>query len=299
MRKTTERLAKLYLPPPLARLGKRLATYPRYWAQVRACRMGFERFGGLYPQQVLFVAGLPKSGTTWLMRMLCSYPGFHELLVPEATAYEMAVGRSHDYEMPEDMFSRFDEMLVVARMHVPGSPNNAKMLLESGIKYVVLYRDLRDVAVSHYFYVRQTPWHPECPTYRTLSPEEGLKVIADKTLATFVDWVQSWKQNADPELGLSVRYEDLLTDSTSTLTQIARHFELDSSPEVVREIIEDHSFTRLSGGRGRGEEETGSFFRKGIVGDWRNYFTPAVTELYKERIGQFLIENGYEKDLSW
>ncbi len=29
------------------------------------------------------------------------------------------------------------------------------------VKYVIMYRDLRDVAVSHYYYAKQTPWHPE------------------------------------------------------------------------------------------------------------------------------------------
>jgi hypothetical protein len=40
-------------------------------------------------------------------------------------------------------------------------------------------------------------------------------------------------------------------------------------------------------------------FRKGIAGDWKNYFTPELKETYKESIGKFLIEFGYERDLSW
>ena len=48
-----------------------------------------------------------------------------------------------------------------------------------------------------------------------------------------------------------------------------------------------------------GEESTESFFRKGVAGDWRNHFTPELKALYKERVGDLLVELGYEADLSW
>lgn len=59
-----EMFARRALPPTAARLAKRFAVWPRYWLQARACRRGYERFGERYPQTVLFIAGLPKSGTT-------------------------------------------------------------------------------------------------------------------------------------------------------------------------------------------------------------------------------------------
>jgi hypothetical protein len=294
-----EHSAKLHLLPSLARAVKRIGVYPRYWAQCHACRKGFRQFGHLYPQKVLFIAGLPKSGTTWLKKMLSSYPGFHELLIPDVTAYELATGGSHDYELPEDIFSRFKDMLVVTKMHAHGSPHNVELLREAGVRYVVLYRDLRDVAVSHYFYVRQTPWHPEYPVYRNLSVQEGLATFADRLLLPFTDWVRSWHQNRDPEMSLELRYEEMLADTVGVMTHVAKHFELDSSHDIISEIVEAHSFQRLSGGRSRGQESRNSFFRKGRAGDWKNYLTSELKKIYKELIGDFLIEFGYEQDYSW
>jgi hypothetical protein len=294
-----KQIAKFYTSPYVAQGLKRVGVYPRYFLQRRKCRQGFSKFEEQYSQDVLFIAGLPKSGTTWLKKMLTSYPGFHDLLIPDVASYELAHGGSHDYELPDDIFSRFDNMLVVTKMHVHGSPHNAKLLHDAGVKYVVLYRDLRDVAVSHYFYVRQTPWHPEYPIYKDLSVQEGLATFADRLLLPFVDWIRSWHQNRDPELSLELRYEEMLADTVGVMTRVAEHFGLDSSPETVTEIVKAHSFENLSGGRGRGEESENSFFRRGKSGDWKNHFTPELMEKHKELIGDFLIEFDYEQDYNW
>ncbi|UCD74937.1 MAG: sulfotransferase domain-containing protein [Phycisphaerales bacterium] len=297
--KRLESLARALLPPAGARLAKRWAVHGRYWAQARACRRGFREYGDRYPQKVLFVAGLPKSGTTWLEKMLASYPGFYELLIPDVAAHELRTGGSHDYDLPADIFSRFRDMLVLTKMHVHGSPHNLRLLKQAGVKYVVLHRDLRDVSVSHYFYVRQTPWHPEYPIYRDLPMEDALAVYADRTLLDYVQWVRGWHERLDQELGLEIRYEEMLADAGEVLTRVAEHFQLDSSPETVGRIVDIHSFKRLSRGRDRGQQSKKSFFRKGIAGDWKNHFTPAVTDKFKAAIGEFLVEYGYEKDLSW
>ena len=290
--------AAKHLPPPVARAAKRLVVYPRYAAQTHAARRGFREFGDRYPNPIVFVAGLPKSGTTWLEGMIASYPGFHAVLIPDVAAHELSTGGSHDYELPAHTFARMRNRLVVTKMHVHGSPHNVEVLRSAAVPYVVLYRDLRDVAVSHVFYVRQTPWHAEYPLYAGVSPQEGLVVFAGRTLEPFADWIRSWHENGDPRSGLIVRYEELIRDDVGVMTRVAGHLGLDGSPETVGAIVEQHRFQRSSGGRAQGESDTSSFFRKGVVGDWKNHFTPAIEELYAERVGDFLREFGYDQDMT-
>jgi hypothetical protein len=153
--------------------------------------------------------------------------------------------------------------------------------------------------VSHYFYVRRSPWHPEFPVYSRLSLDKGLIEFSHKLLPEFAEWVRSWHENRDAQLSRIITYEDLLSKPVSVFSEVAKHFRLDSSSGVVERIVEENSFRRLSKGRVRGEEKTDSFFRKGIIGDWRNHFTTELREIYKREIGEFLIEFGYEKDFSW
>lgn len=281
------------LPPPVGRLAKRALVYPRYWRQVARCKQAYRDYGERYPKPILFVAGLPKSGSTWLERMLASYPGWNELLIPEVARFEMRSGGSHHYPLPADTFTRFAQMLVLTKMHVPGTPHNVALLRASAVPYVVLFRDLRDVAVSHYHYVRNTPWHPEYRAYAALDLDGGLHHFARTLLPAYVDWIRTWRANRDPELSLEVRYESMLEDPHAHLSAILDLFGLPADAQRVAEIVEAQSFKRLSGGRERGEANTKSFFRSGKAGGWREVFTPAHTAAFQEHAGALFEKLGY------
>jgi hypothetical protein len=231
--------------------------------------------------------------------MLSSYRGYQHVTIPEAIEYELRTGGSHDFELPADLVDRFSEALVVSKLHVHGSTHNARLLHEAEVPYVVLYRDLRDAAVSHYFYVRRTPWHPEYDDYKDLNVEEALSHFGRTLLPDFVDWMRSWRERRDPDLSLELRYEDLLDDTEGELKAVASHFGLDDSPPTIERIVAEHRFENMSDGRSRGEEDEHSFARKGVAGDWRTYFTDQAKKLFKRRAGQALIDFKYESDLEW
>lgn len=287
------------MPPWAARLGKRLVAVPRYRSQLRACRAGYRIYASRYPNPVLFVAGLPKSGTSWLERMLASFPGYHDVMIPEAVAYEQSRGGSHDYDLPRDMFARFSNMLVISKMHVHGSPHNVSVLREARVPYLVMYRDLRDVAVSYVFYVRRTPWHPEHAQYRHLSPAQGLARFADTLLPAYVQWVRSWHANRDRAKSIELRYEELLTNPKQRMTDVASFFGLNPEPAVLDEIVSANSFERMSAGRDAEKQQGESFFRKGVAGDWRNHLEGDLKSAYKRALSDFLIEFGYEQTETW
>ncbi len=231
--------------------------------------------------------------------MLSSYPGYQHVTIPEAVEYELRTGGSHDFELPTDLVDRFREALVVSKLHVHGSSHNARLLHEAEVPYVVLYRDLRDIAVSHYFYVRRTPWHPECEDYVDLDVEEGLLHFGRTLLPDFVDWMRSWRENRDSDQSIELRYEDLLANTVEEFRRVADHFGLDASPPTVDRIVAEHRFEAMSNGRSRGEQDEGSFVRKGVAGDWQNHFTSQVKDLFKRHAGQVLIDFGYEADANW
>ncbi len=295
---TLDRLGKR-LPPRAALLAKRVGVWARYAAQRRACRRGFVEHGSRYPQRTLFIAGLPKSGTTWLEKMIASFPGFHECMIPEVAAHEAATGGSHDYELPEDMFERFGGMLALVKMHVHGSAHNVETLRRAGVRYAVLHRDLRDVAVSNYFYVRQTPWHPEHRVYAGLGLQEGLREFAVRTLPAYIGWVRSWRANRDPERSVEVRYEEMLRDAPGVVRALSDLWGLGASDEEVRAIVEANRFDRLAKGSGSAGKGEGSFFRKGVAGDWRNQFDAQTTRVYREALAEFMREQGGGGEDDW
>ena len=66
----------------------------------------------------------------------------------------------------------------------------------------------------------------------------------------------------------------------------------------ANEIVEKYSFEKLSG-RKQGQENNSKFLRKGIAGDWKNYFNKEARELFDFYAGAQLVKLGYEKDRSW
>ena len=104
----------------------------------------------------------------------------------------------------------------------------------------------------------------------------------------------SWIEGDD----LLVRYEDLLCDEDGTFERIVEHCQIDVTRRRLHEIIRRNNFEAITGRR-RGDEDVTAHHRKGIAGDWRNYFTERIKARFKARFGDVLIRTGYEANLDW
>ncbi len=96
-----------------------------------------------------------------------------------------------------------------------------------------------------------------------------------------------------------VRYEDLLERPEREMARLLAFLGAEAGPEAVGRCVNAASFERLSRGRERGQEDTTSFFRKGVAGDWKNVFTGRDRTVFKEQAGGLLVRLGYERDDGW
>jgi hypothetical protein len=71
------------------------------------------------------------------------------------------------------------------------------------------------------------------------------------------------------------------------------------SPERLLGIVYANRFSEKSRGRLPGEEDSASHYRKGITGDWINYFKPIHREYFKRHYADVLVKLGYEQDDNW
>ena len=96
-----------------------------------------------------------------------------------------------------------------------------------------------------------------------------------------------------------MRYEDVRLNTMKEMQRVILELSHSGiSEEDLKPIIDRYSFQKMSG-RAPGEENKNSFLRKGIVGDWRNYFSIEARKRFHGYAGEPLIELGYEKDDSW
>jgi hypothetical protein len=227
-------------------------------------------------------------------------------------------------EYPKSGGSWFSQMLS-EYLEVP-FPRNKRPMLESCVMQChYLYsprfknafcviRDGRDVMVSAYYFMlfhNEKNAHWAVDQMRNLMPfddyddifenlpyfiEYMFTVDAKKTFHfNWSQFVYSWMGNDVP----IVRYEDLLMDAPATIARALKHgFGVESDMSRLHQIAKKYSFKNLSG-RTPGEENTNSFLRKGIAGDWKTKFTRRASEVFDRFAGEALIYSGYEEDRNW
>src|SRR5262249_14199733 len=144
------------------------------------------------------------------------------------------------------------------------------------------YRDLRDVAVSHHYFVGQTPWHPEFNKYSGKTVQEGVAIFARELLDLHVEWIRSWRRQQGSPLCLIVTYEQMRADPNGTLLAVLDHYGIPDSKTLGPKLVEANTFEKLS----KGGQDT--FFRKGAVGDWANHMTPEVAKIYENAMERAL-----------
>jgi hypothetical protein len=244
-----------------------------------------------YRQNVVFIAGLPKSGSTWLRDMFVSLPGFY--------SFQPAHITPTDHNLHPDTFRACDHLLAVVKLHTYWSPQNEAILRQEGLRYVIIYRDIRDAAVSWYYFVTNVREnHYLRPVVGTMSFEEGLHYYIDNFLASEVRWIRDWRAHRDPAMSVELTYERLRADTIRLFGETARFVCGDIPQAVIERAVRLNAFERKSG-RKPGQEDPKAFARKGISGDWRNKFTPEHKARFKAIAGELLIELGYERDMNW
>lgn len=107
----------------------------------------------------------------------------------------------------------------------------------------------------------------------------------------------SWCEGEDEEV-LVVRYEDLVMDQHAEFRRIVDWLGWRVPTEDLRSVVERLSFQARSG-RKAGESDKYSHYRKGVAGDWKNYFAREHGELWEALFPRFLQNIGYERTNDW
>ena len=168
------------------------------------------------------------------------------------------------------------------------------------VKLITMTRDPRDVIISSAFYLANIPvesggWGD---AFAALSDKDRIAAIIEN--GDFLrSRLRAWNNVREAH---HVRYETFLEDTDTELKGIQTFLNNRKSADQVAKIIAQRSFARESG-RARGTADNAAFLRKGVRGDWRNYFDDELTSLYKSACNgdwnDLLTELRYESDDDW
>lgn len=164
-------------------------------------------------------------------------------------------------------------------------------------------RDPRDIAVSGYFshlYTHPIDQWADLVDHRALLASlpftDGL--IAElEYLYNVFNSIATWNYNR-PNV-LEIWYKELSDNEFNFFRKVFDYLNVPLNDDDLREMLDNYNYKSLSGGREKGDEDIHKHYRKGIEGDWKNYFEECHKDYFKATWGETLIQLGFEKDDNW
>ncbi|MGF1491538.1 MAG: sulfotransferase domain-containing protein [Microcoleaceae cyanobacterium] len=167
-------------------------------------------------------------------------------------------------------------------------------------KAFFILRDPRDLVVSWYFSARYSHTLvtviPEMrAALRDMELKQGLIYVIDKirSFGTF-DAMRSWvTADTDTRRVTVFKYEKLAENSDAFLEELFNFLEIEMLSPDFEAVCQRFRYKSLTRGREQGKENINSHFRKGIAGDWQNYFDEEITACFEAATGDLLSVLGY------
>jgi hypothetical protein len=250
-----------------------------------------------YPHRLVFIAGLPKSGTTWLENLMGAIPGYRRLVCYDLN--NSLFEHKLDPAVLEVLPSRGN---FYTKTHVEASIEGVAALRRCGIPTVIMVRDIRDQCVSRFFHVLNDPAHRHHKLYSLGERSDAFSHCVKITIDEYLLWVDDWLKAAeiDHDSFLVVRYEDMYSNPKKEFNRVLTHFDIKLTNETVDSILNAISKSSLEG---RNIEERlkthKNTLRKGGSGDWKNHLSAEDIESFKLKANHQLIKLGYESDADW
>lgn len=190
---------------------------------------------------------------------------------------------------------------VIGWGYVDATPENVAFLCRPERVNYFIYRDPRDMLVSHIFFATDMyEGHGMHEYYQTLSDfDERLKVAITGinrdglymvSVKQRYEGVFQWLEQ--PSV-LCIRFEELINDREQILNRMLDQVEQtgyniptprQKAVEILLETI---------------QPKKSKTFRSGKTGEWRKYFKDEHKALFKQVAGDLLIRLGYEKNNDW
>lgn len=252
----------------------------------------------------IIVAGYPKSGTTWLTRLVAELAG-----CPVSGYYNS----NHD-EIAREGLDRKSDFQCFKSHHQLGEILNIK---SNPGKIIYIIRDPRDICISGYRFFKICRF-PLLKKYTSLLPGgEGIYKKIDQLITSpdyrmdrmvkavlygsrdIDQWVCiPWADHYKPYMSngyLILKYEDLLNQPVHECNRIASFLELQLDNKLIQSAIDKQSFkAKKTAYIEAGDIRNMEFMKTGKSRQWIESLPQKHKDLFIKKIGHELAQLGYE-----
>ena len=277
---------------------------------------------------LFFVVGVPKSGTTWVQLMLtghaaidCAGEGhFTDWLLEDVRGllakYNERQAFNNAFVYDDDgYFSGFTgkdfnalarfvffqklrkrDLKPAIRFQGDKTPNYVYALnwlreIFPEARFIYVMRDGRDAAASIIDQKMRLLRAETHRPYDTRTRRSDLESFVRKWLEVTQlarDFDRAW-----PNRMITLRYETLIRDPHKEIARAVRFLGAGHDVNQIAACVAHGALEKWSGGRAPGEADPDSFFRKGVTGDWLEFFSDDEQDYLTARLGKRLAEIGY------
>lgn len=244
----------------------------------------------------------PKSGTHLLDQILLGFSKVAPYSTRIHSFYAEYEGESGRKRSPEQALAWLDSLRPcdIASAHLFARSEAVERVCSSKFIPYFIFRDPRDVVVSHVFYVTDMEARHVHHEYYQSLPDFNARL--NVSILGRADTKIEFPNIADrfePYLGwlehdevLSIHFEDLINDRAAALARIMDHVLARVPLQAPRQLILDSLESSINPKRS-------PTFRSGKTGEWKKHFTEEHKNLFKEVAGDLLVRLGYEDSNDW
>lgn len=224
----------------------------------------------------IYTTGFPRSGNTWLNRLLSDL---------FSAGMQTKPGEVVDYFGEQPMKDDY----IIRKTHWYARQYNGYGHDGEKSHMVLVVRDPRDVAVSVMYYRCVEP--QLMSTMKTLFIDRELGIEQPVPVAGYRAFTKEWENTHQDYV--RVRYEKLHTHPLLELQRV-HYWVTNKNPdeEHVKQVVERQKFKNHA-------ENYEHSMRKGIIGDWRNHFKQRHGEFITDKAGDIMLAQGYIDDIDW
>ncbi|XP_044145905.1 sulfotransferase 6B1-like [Bufo gargarizans] len=239
----------------------------------------------------LLIATYPKNGTNWMIQIL------HEMVSLVHNRESLLDTAWIEFGNPE-MLARFKDRpsprILSTHLNFKNIP---KSILEKKVKILLLVRNPKDTAVSFYNFHNKLPALPSYNSWDSFFKDfTNGKVV----FGQYFDYLETWEKHFNNKTMMAITFEEMKMDYPTALKKISEFFRLSLTEEQINLVASRTSFNSMKDKSENTHGKLGdSFFRKGDIGDWKNYFTENQSKEVDAMFDKYLADTKLGKMLNY